>query len=116
MQRGYGIADLASGRALADTTPVNIASLTKPFTAAVVQMLAAEKRIRSTHRPAIADDPDAAEYRRRLDSSQVSAPPGERFEYSNTGYTVLGWLVDSVQRIRTCAKERKDLEPQLGLR
>jgi CubicO group peptidase (beta-lactamase class C family) len=128
VRRGYGIADVASGRAVTERTPFNIASVTKPFTAAVVQMLAREERIRLdapastyfqlppvyrsitvrqllTHTSGIArdlrqdnnDDPDAAEYRRRLDASQPSASPGERFEYSNTGFTVLGWLVEAVE-------------------
>jgi CubicO group peptidase (beta-lactamase class C family) len=128
VRRGYGIADVASGRAVTEHTPFNIASVTKPFTAAVVQMLAGEERIRLdapaseyiqlpsvyrsitvrqllTHTSGIArdlrrdnnDDPDAAEYRRRLGASQPSAPPGQRFEYSNTGFTVLGWLVEAVE-------------------
>jgi hypothetical protein len=46
VRRGYGIADVASGRAVTEHTPFNIASVTKPFTAAVVQMLAGERRIR----------------------------------------------------------------------
>ena len=46
MRRGYGIADIASGRAVTELTPFNIASVTKPFTAAAVQMLAGEERIR----------------------------------------------------------------------
>lgn len=128
VQRGYGIADVTTGRAVTEHTPFNIASITKPFTAAVVQMLADEGRIRLdapassylqlpsvygditvrqllTHTSGIArdlrldnnDDPDAAQYRRRLDASQPSALPGERFEYSNTGYIVLGWLVEAVE-------------------
>ncbi len=128
VSRGYGIADVESGRPVTAQTPFNIASITKPFTAATVQMLAAEGRIRLdapartyydlpsvyrditvrellTHTSGIArdlrrdndDHPDAAEYRRRLEASQPSALPGERFEYSNTGFTVLGWLVEAVE-------------------
>ena len=126
VQGGYGIADVATGRKVTDTTPFNIASVTKPFTAAAVQMLAADGRIRLdtpvgtylpmptvysqitvrqllTHTSGIArdlrrdndDDPDAAEYRRRLNASEPSAQPGTRFEYSNTGFTVLGWMVEA---------------------
>lgn len=43
------------------------------------------------------DDPDADEYRARLDTAGPSAPPGTRFEYSNTGYAVLGWLIEAVE-------------------
>jgi CubicO group peptidase (beta-lactamase class C family) len=42
-----------------------------------------------------ADDPDADTYRARLDTAAASAPPGERWEYSNTGYTVLGWVLEA---------------------
>lgn len=128
VQRGYGRADLATGRPVTAATPFNIASVTKPFTAMLVQLLAAEGRIHLdapagryislpsqyrtitvrqllTHTSGIArdlrtdndDDPDTAEYRRRLDASTASARPGQRFEYSNTGYTVLGWLVEEVE-------------------
>jgi CubicO group peptidase (beta-lactamase class C family) len=128
LTRGYGTADIVSGHQATATTPFNIASVTKPFTAAVVQMLADEGRFRLddpvhdylpmpsvyrsitirqllTHTSGIArdlrrnndDDPDADEYRRRLAESRPSAAPGERFEYSNTGYTVLGWLIQAVE-------------------
>jgi CubicO group peptidase (beta-lactamase class C family) len=128
VRQGYGIADVESGRPVTGHTPFNIASVTKPFTAATVQLLDAEGRIRLdapaheyyhlpagyrditvrqllTHTSGIArdlrrdndDDPDATEYRRRLEASRPSASPGERFEYSNTGFTVLGWLVEAVE-------------------
>jgi CubicO group peptidase (beta-lactamase class C family) len=42
------------------------------------------------------DDPGPEEYRRRLDSAAASAAPGSRWEYSNTGYTILGWVVEAV--------------------
>lgn len=41
------------------------------------------------------DDPSEQEYRRRLDSAQASAAPGRRYEYSNTGYTLVGWIVEA---------------------
>lgn len=147
VQRGYGIADVASGRAVTERTPFNIASATKPFTAAVVQMLATEDRIRLdapaheylelpsvyrditvrqllTHTSGIArdlrqdnnDDPDVGEYRRRLDASQPSAPAGERFEYSNTGFTVLGWLVEAIERQPLEEVLRRRIFRPLGMR
>lgn len=128
-QRAYGHADRSSGRAATAATPFNVASVTKPFTSAVVMRLVAEgaldlddtageylpwlpTRYRDltiyqllTHTSGIArdlrtdnfDDPDAATYRARLDTASASAAPGSRFEYSNTGYTVLGWLVEAVE-------------------
>jgi CubicO group peptidase (beta-lactamase class C family) len=147
VRRGYGIADVVSGRAVTEETPFNGASVTKPFTAAVVQMLAAEGRIRLdapasdylrlpsayqritirqllTHTSGIArdlrrdndDDPDAAEYRRRLDGSEPSAPPGSRFEYSNTGFTVLGWLVEAVEGQPLDAVLQRRVFQPLGMR
>lgn len=128
LQQGYGIADVAGARAVDEHTPFNIASVSKPFTAAVIMMLATEQRIRLdapasaylrlplvyrditvrqllTHTSGIVrdlrrdndDDPDAAEYRTRLEASRPSSPPGARFEYSNTGFTVLGWVVEAVE-------------------
>jgi len=147
LARGYGIADIVSGRQATVTTPFNIASVTKPFTAAVVQMLAAEGRFRLddpvnvhlpmpsvyrgitirqllTHTSGIArdlrrdneDDPDADEYRRRLAESTPSAPPGERFEYSNTGYTVLGWLIEAVEDRPLADVFRRRIFDPLGMR
>ncbi len=147
LERGYGVADVASGREVRETTPFNIASVTKPFTAAVVQMLAREGRVRLeapirtylpvpavyeqltirqllTHTSGIArdlrrdnnDDPDAAEYRRRLQDSEPSAPPGTRFEYSNTGYTVLGWLIEAVEGQPLEEVFRRRLFDPLGMR
>jgi CubicO group peptidase (beta-lactamase class C family)/ketosteroid isomerase-like protein len=128
VQRGYGTADRATGRPVTAATPFNIASVTKPFTALLVQMLVSEGKVQLdvpasrylplpapyraltvrqllNHTSGIArdlrehndDDPDSGDYRRRLDASAPSARPGERFEYSNTGYTVLGWLVEAVE-------------------
>jgi CubicO group peptidase (beta-lactamase class C family) len=128
LARGYGRIALGSSQPVTPTTTFNIASITKPLTAALVLMLEAEGRLHLdstanryltlppqyrtltvrqllTHTSGIArdlrrdndDDPDAAEYRRRLDASTASSKPGTRFEYSNTGYTVLGWLVENVE-------------------
>ncbi|MDX2057926.1 MAG: serine hydrolase domain-containing protein [Gemmatimonadales bacterium] len=147
LRRGYGVADVTTGRRVSDTTPFNIASVTKPFTAAVVQLLAGEGRIQLdapvstylpmpasysritvrqllTHTSGIArdlrrdndDDPDAAEYRRRLDASVPSAEPGTRFEYSNTGFTVLGWMVEAVEGRPLEEVFRRRLFGPLGMR
>lgn len=129
VQRAWGTADDSTGRAATAATPFNIASVTKPFTAAVVLQLVAEGAIALddpvirhlpslpyryaeitvrqllTHTSGVArdlrldnfDDPDRATYEARLDTASASAAPGTRFEYSNTGYTVLGWLVSAVE-------------------
>lgn len=41
------------------------------------------------------DDPSVEEYRRRLDSADASGAPGRRYEYSNTGYAILGWVIEA---------------------
>ena len=129
LARGYGTTDLSTGRAVSATTPFNIASLTKPFTALMITQLVAERKV-ALDAPALryldwlppqyaaitvrqllhhtsgvvrdvrrdnADDPDPEEYRARVVSSVPSGAPGERFEYSNTGFTLLGWIVEAVE-------------------
>jgi CubicO group peptidase (beta-lactamase class C family) len=147
LQRAWGVADVETGRAATAATPFNIASVTKPFTSALILELVAEgklglddpvrrhldwlpERYREitvrqllTHTSGIArdlrrdnaDDPDAATYRARLDTAAASAPAGQRFEYSNAGYTVLGWLVEAVdQRPLDMVLRRRIFEP-LGM-
>lgn len=129
LRRAWGVADVEARRTATAATPFNIASLTKPFTAALVLRLVEEGKVALddpvrrhltwlperyatitvrqllTHTSGIArdmrldnfDDPDAVTYRARLDSAPASAPAGQRFEYSNAGYTVLGWLVERVE-------------------
>lgn len=128
VQRAWGVADADSRRAATAATTFNVASVTKPFTSALVLQLVAEGTIDLddpaidhlpslpyryaditvrqllTHTSGIArdlrldnfDDPDRATYGARLDTASASASPGQRFEYSNTGYTVLGWLISEV--------------------
>lgn len=61
------------------------------------------------------DDPDRATYEARLDTASASAPPGQRFEYSNTGYTVLGWLVSEVEGEPLADVLRRRLFEPLGM-
>jgi CubicO group peptidase (beta-lactamase class C family) len=147
LERGYGIADVASERRVTPETPFNIASVTKPFTAALVLMLVKEGRVKLdraagdylelptgyrgitvrellTHTSGIArdlrrridDDPDVEDYRARLAESRPVARPGTKFEYSNTGYTVLGWLVERVEREPLQAVLRRRIFEPLGMR
>ena len=147
VQRAWGLADTESRRAATAATPFNIASVTKPFTAAVVVQLVAEGAVGLddpvinhlpslpyryaditvrqllTHTSGIArdlrldnvDDPDRATYEARLDTASASASPGQRFEYSNTGYTVLGWLVSEVEGAPLSDVLRRRLFEPLGM-
>lgn len=147
IQRAWGVADVESRRAATAATPFNIASVTKPFTSAVVLQLVAEGviglddpvidhlpslpyryaditvRQLLTHTSGIArdlrldnvDDPDRATYEARLDTASASAPPGRRFEYSNSGYTVLGWLVSEIEGEPLADVLRRRLFEPLGM-
>lgn len=148
VRRAWGTADVSTGRAATAATPFNVASVTKPFTAAVVMQLVDEGALELddpairhlpslpdrytditvrqllTHTSGIArdlrldnfDDPDRATYEARLDTASASSAPGTRFEYSNTGYTVLGWLVSAVEGEPLAdALHRRLFEP-LGMR
>ncbi len=127
LARGYGVADRTRGLPATDTTPFNIASVTKPFTAIVAIRLArrrmidlaaplgrwlpwvpeafraVELRRLLTHTSGVVrdirghndDDPDVREYRARVERAEPSFPAGDRFEYSNTGYTLLGWALEA---------------------
>lgn len=44
------------------------------------------------------DDFTIDEFWKRLDAAEVSFKPGERWEYSNTGYILLGLIIESVAR------------------
>ncbi|MBA4183090.1 MAG: beta-lactamase family protein, partial [Acidobacteria bacterium] len=44
------------------------------------------------------DDFTAAEFWKRLAAAPVSFKPGEKWEYSNTGYILLGMVIESVTR------------------
>ena len=127
MVRAWGVANLDPPRAASAATTFNIASLTKPFTAAVVlhlvrtgvlrldaparqyvhwlpdhyatitirQLLGHTSGIVRDVRRDNNDDPDEDEYRTRVRASERSSVAGTRFEYSNTGYAVLGWAAEA---------------------
>jgi CubicO group peptidase (beta-lactamase class C family) len=62
------------------------------------------------------DDPSVGEYRRRLDSADASGPPGARWEYSNTGYAILGWAVEAVAARPLAEVLREMVFVPLGMR
>lgn len=61
------------------------------------------------------DDPGLEEYRRRLDSAAASAAPGIRWEYSNTGYTILGWMVEAVAGVPLIQFLRREIFDSLEM-
>lgn len=148
LERGYGVADLETGRPVDAATTFNIASLTKPFTAIAAVRLAARGLLVletgiATYLPTLPqryagitvrhllthtsgvdrdlradnlDDPSAEEYRARLDTASVHAAPGERWEYSNTGYTLLGWVLASAAGRSVGEVLRSEIFRPLGMR
>ena len=131
---GYGVADLASGRAIDATTTFDIASVSKQFTAAAVLLLEADGLVElddevGDHLPELPDEQAVVtleqllhhtgglpEYTELLaedyeDADVTTAPqaleavmqaggpafpPGAEFDYSNTGYFLLGLVVERV--------------------
>jgi CubicO group peptidase (beta-lactamase class C family) len=128
VQKGYGWADLERPLKATPETLYQIGSLTKPFTALAVLLLAEEGKIRldepvSYHLPELPqecraitvrqllthtsginrdlradnlDDYGEDEFWRRLMRTPMTSQPGEKWEYSNTGYILLGKLIEAV--------------------
>jgi D-alanyl-D-alanine carboxypeptidase len=128
-EKGYGRANLELNTPVTTNTVFEIGSITKQFTAALVMMLADERRV-------ALDDPieqhlkdtpeiwqgmtirhllthtsglksytglDGFEVRRKLDyeafarelaKEPLEFKPGERFSYCNSGYNLLGYLIE----------------------
>ena len=123
---GFGYADLASRQPVRLDTTFQIGSIGKSMTALAVLQLAQSGRLdlnapASTHLPwfampsrygpitlrhllshtaglpAGADFTPAARYEGfALRETEAAWPPGSRFHYSNTGYKLLGWLLEDV--------------------
>ncbi len=128
IEAGFGHSDLEKRTRITPDTWFNIASLTKPFTAAGVMRLVESDRVRLdaavssylqwvpgrykavtvrqllTHTSGVnrdlrnenADDFDEAEFRRRLETRPASFDPGTKWQYSNTGYSLLSFLIEAV--------------------
>ena len=97
--KGYGTADLSTGRQAADTTTYHYASLTKPFAAAVLLQLADEGRI-SLDDPVAnygINLPDANAIRiRHLMSHTSSGTPGTVFRYDGNRFGLLDGVIARV--------------------
>jgi CubicO group peptidase (beta-lactamase class C family) len=109
-------------------TVFQLASTTKPFTAAVIMRLVEEKKLSLderlkrylgwlpkqyeaitirqllTHTSGVRrdlrreniDEFSIDEFKRRLEASEAAFPPGTKWEYSNTGYTLLALAAEEV--------------------
>lgn len=125
---GYGVAELEKQTSVTTETIFQLASTTKPFTAAVIMRLVEEKKLALderlkrylgwlpkqyeavtirqllTHTSGVRRDlrrenideftPD--EFKRRLETSEAVFPPGTKWEYCNTGYTLLALAAEEV--------------------
>ncbi|GAC1387590.1 MAG: hypothetical protein NVSMB31_00140 [Vulcanimicrobiaceae bacterium] len=121
--RGYGFADNVSKRAAEATTIYQIGSLTKQFTAAAVLMLVRDGKLSLdatlhsvlpaygkgasitvrellTQTSGIPDYVPAAqspsEILHALQESDLHFKPGERWEYSNSNYLLLGLIIERI--------------------
>ncbi|MEM1203990.1 MAG: serine hydrolase domain-containing protein [Acidobacteriota bacterium] len=147
-----GVADLATGRPITADTVFDLASASKPFTAAAVLRLAergdldldAEAHL---HLPCLEPSPtgrgirirdllahtsDLPDYLAegmftdpadttpdsvlaRLPAWSRDARPGLRFDYSNTNYVALAWLVEEISGVSFAAFVDRELTAPLGL-
>jgi CubicO group peptidase (beta-lactamase class C family) len=128
LEAGFGFSHRQRKTPVTPATRFNIASLSKPFTAAAVMKMVESGRIKLdaaassylpwlpsryalitlrqllTHTSGVnrdlrndnLDDFDEAEFRRRLADRPASFPPGEKWQYSNTGYGLLTFLIEAI--------------------
>src|SRR5688500_18367853 len=128
--KGYGFADLEKQTPVTTATVFQLASTTKPFTAAVIMRLVEEGKLSLdeplkrylawlpkqyeaitirqllTHTSGVRrdlrreniDEFSIDEFKRRLAASEAAFPPGTKWEYSNTGYTLLALAAEEVTR------------------
>ena len=126
--KGYGLANLEKRTPATTETVFQLASTTKPFTAAVIMRLVEEKKLSLderlnqylawlpkqyeaitirqllTHTSGVRrdlrreniDEFSLDEFKRRLEKSEAAFPPGTKWEYSNTGYTLLALATEEV--------------------
>ncbi len=126
-ERGYGLAEVASGRPVEPETWFEIGSIGKTFTALVVMQLAEEGRLSIDdvvvrHLPwfrvprtggritihhllshtagitaGVDGTPEASFQVWRLRDLAPGAAPGRRFHYSNVGYKTLGLVIEAIE-------------------
>lgn len=149
LERGYGLADVATRRAADAGTVWEIGSTTKQFTAAAILRLAEAGRLRlddevATYFPALAERgrgvtlrhllnhtsglsaaPVFTDFAAQVDPATVvdtlaarpaDSAPGERFRYNNSGYVLLGLVVERVSRTPWSEYLHREFLRPLGLR
>jgi D-alanyl-D-alanine carboxypeptidase len=124
LARGYGVADVQNGAPVTPETRFDLASITKPFTAAAIMLLVEDGRIDldapiRTYLPEVPEQWDEVQVRHLLthtsglpysliENAPIDIPdsliyqavhdvsldfaPGERFQYSDGGYVLLGLI------------------------
>jgi CubicO group peptidase (beta-lactamase class C family) len=145
--KGYGLADLEKQTPVATATVFQLASTTKPFTAAVIIRLVEEKKLSLderlkqylawlpkqyepitirqllTHTSGVRrdlrreniDEFSIDEFKRRLAASGPAFSPGTKWEYSNTGYTLLALAAEEVMGNPFGELLRKQIFEPLGM-
>lgn len=133
LSKGYGFANKEQKTPHNTRTVFNIASLTKPFTAAMILKLAEQKKLSLddllskydpsypsgdkitirhllTHTSGIANYTDDPSFRAMDQTKEVTLQqmmlffrnkpldfePGTKFRYSNSGYTMLGYIIEKI--------------------
>ena len=118
--RGFGQADLQSGRLATDTTSYHLASLTKVF--AVISLM----RLVEARRVSLDDPvskygisiPGAAEIRVRhlLNHTSESTPPGTAFRYNGDRFGEITRIIETVSGRRLAEVMVEEILGPLGLR
>ena len=116
LAKGYGVAQHATGRRITSETSFHLGSLGKQFTAACILKLEMQGRLSvddsiADHLGGVPEDKRAITIHHLLTHTSglpylpedgsplelpLSAAPGERWRYSNPGYTILGRIVERV--------------------
>ncbi|MDQ3244445.1 MAG: beta-lactamase family protein, partial [Gemmatimonadota bacterium] len=150
MSRGYGFADVSTGRRMTDTTPYRIGSITKMFTAVAIMKMVEQGRIDldaplTTYRPDIAaptvalrqllnhtsglpdHEADAVEQwmtqRKPITHEFVlgvvkgnpARPAGQSWNYNNTGFHLLGLVIEKASGIPYHEFIRREIVLPAGL-
>ncbi len=133
-EHGYGLADVGKDIPITPSTRLCIGSVTKQFTAAAILILSEQGRIgldtpAQTYLPEFARGnitirqllthtsglPDFVSLE-QANTMPLDFPPGDRLNYSNTGYMVLGKVIEKVSGLSYAAFLERNIFKPLRMR